>query len=183
MIPLSRTRTVWPADLATVRSRLKLDDSWPEDSDLTGYIKEAVSNLEGRTGNLIAKGTAVFRIDNPFGGCPPRKFRIPGMNAELTGIDYLAQDAVSRTTFEKSKFDTAPYGPSKALRMQLKEGEDWPVEAGDIRIAVNIGVDQYGLPDDMKSALMLQIRQLYDGYDYSRERHIMRVCGRYYLHG
>ena len=179
MFIVSITKATYPVTVALGRSRMKLEDDYPDDDELEGLLKGAVEDVEGRTGAYIARGVLTYNIhETSLGSSWP--IRIRGMNPAITEISYVPAGGGDQVTVDLRTLTLDRVGPTlRALYYPPSEG--WPqIETSTrVKITASIGFTKTGIPKDLQSAVYLQARQMHDGDDFNRERSIRRLLYRY----
>lgn len=177
----------WPLTVAKVRDRVRLDAHYPDDEAVLEYIAEAVADIESRTDAYIARGSAVFQapVESRWlsTGCFPRRIALPGFKPVLTSVSYTPQGADSPVPMDDiTIWKTAKKGTAGGAEIWVDRDQMLPVVEPEslIEVGCNLGLPAADKTHaDILSAIMLRVRQLHDGFDYSRERAIFAICARY----
>ena len=177
----------WPLTVEKVRERVRLDAAYPDDEAVEDYIAEAVADIESRTDSYIARGAAVFQAPVEsrwvYRGCFPRRIALPGFNPVLTSLSYTPQGADSLVPMDDlTIWKIASKGPAGGSEIFVDLNQQLPYVEPEslIEVGCNLGLPAADKTHrDILSAILLRVRQLHDGFDYSRERAIFSICARY----
>jgi len=160
--------TTEPVTLAEAKVQLRVDGT-DDDDRITALIAAVREYVEVATGRALVTQTWTLVVD----GFPGGGFEIPKPPLKsLTQITYVDVDGVTQTLSTDVYVVTQPTGPRAASgRVDLAYAQAWPAtkaEVGAVSVTFDAG---YGaadaVPDGLKQAMLLLIREWFDGTDNS----------------
>lgn len=149
-----------PVSLSEVKKWLQLDDIASDDGLIVGLIAAARQNIEAETGVFMMEQT----IEEYWDMLPD--YRLIELNfgpvQSVTSVKYL-DNAGAVQTFASSNYTVDTANPARVV---LNPSSSWPslgLFPSALIVRYVVGYDSADLvPNDLKAALLLKVRFLYD---------------------
>ena len=163
--------------LDSIKAQLRIGGS-PSDNEIKRILGESVSFVEGETGLALAKGQWKATYTN-FPERSPLVF--PGLLASVADAAQIAYVEKTGGGVTHIDFTGTLVEPRGDLFILPSEESYWPsfYRLRSIEVLGSRGVDIGKLPGDLQSAVLLQMSQVFDGFDQRRSRAIRDICRRY----
>lgn len=164
------TENVDLISVATIKDQVRIGDEMADDS-IKQLIAQAVVFVEGVTGLILGKSTWALTVKD-FPECR-KPILFPGLDSSVMNLSYISSQAL---TYEGIK--SFPRGDTEVFPA---DGANWPnnTDFFSVTLAGRRGVDAGSLPEDLQSAVILEVMQLYDGFEAYRGQAITNICSRY----
>jgi uncharacterized phiE125 gp8 family phage protein len=171
--------TTEPITTAEAKTQCRVDDS-DHDTEIAALIDAVIAKYDARDGIMgrcIISQTWELRLPS---FCTPIKIPLPPF-VSLTSVKYLETDGTTETTVASTVYEVVDRGFGPAL-LQPKYGQVWPSvtlpsREDVVRVKFVAGYASASvIPPGLKSAMLLEIEQLYDGHtQFEAAIHALRM--------
>lgn len=172
-----------PLTLAELNAGARLDGE--NEAVIMGHLRGAVDQIDGRDGG---RGLALitqtwdyklnwFPFQSSFARIPFADVRLPLMPVQsVTSIEYVDLAGVTQT-LAANKYQVVGLGDSMT-QIVPAFGETWPdtreqPEAVTIRFVAGYGDDANDVPEPIRQALTLMVREAFDGCQSDAPMHLL----------